>query len=51
VQHDPHDAVEYWRDCPVSVRKAWVSLSRVCPYADIFRAAVANLRGPPIPAA
>ena len=35
----------------VSVRKVWVSLSRACPYADIFRAAVANLRGPPHPVA
>jgi hypothetical protein len=31
----------------VSVRKVWVSLSRACPYADIFRTAVANLRAPP----
>ena len=35
----------------VSVRKVWVSMSRACPYADIFRAAVANLRGPPLAAA
>jgi len=34
----------------VSVRKVWVSLSRACPYADIFRVAVANLRAPPAPA-
>ena len=35
----------------ISVRNVWVSLSRACPYAAIFRAAVANLRGPPLPAA
>lgn len=31
----------------VTVRKVWVSLSRACPYAGIFRDVVANLRAPP----
>ena len=31
----------------VTVRKVWVSMSRACPYADVFRLAAANLRGPP----
>jgi len=31
----------------VSVRKVWVSMTRACPYAEIFRVAVQNLRAPP----
>ncbi len=30
----------------VTVRKVWVSMTQACPYAAIFRAAVANLRDP-----
>ena len=35
----------------VTARKVWVSMSRACPYADIFRIAVGNLRAPPACAA
>lgn len=31
----------------VTVRKVWVSMSRGCPCADVFRSAAANLRAPP----
>ena len=31
----------------VTVRKVWVSMSRACPYADIFRVAIRNLRAAP----
>jgi len=31
----------------VTVRRVWVSMTQACPYASIFRAAVANLRASP----
>ena len=31
----------------VTVRRVWVSMTQTCPYANIFRAAVANLRASP----
>ena len=31
----------------VTVRKIWVAMAQACPYAAVFRRAVANLRSPP----
>ncbi len=31
----------------VTVRKIWVAMAQACPYAHLFRLAVANLRSPP----
>ena len=31
----------------VTVRKIWVAMAQACPYADLFRRAVVNLRAPP----
>jgi hypothetical protein len=31
----------------VTVRKVWVAMAQACPYAHLFRLAVANLRSPP----
>ena len=31
----------------VTVRRVWVSMTQACPYANLFRTVVANLRAPP----
>ena len=31
----------------VTFRKIWVAMAQACPYAELFRRAVANLRSPP----
>ncbi len=33
----------------VTVRRVWVSMNQACPYANLFRTAIANLRAPPTP--